>query len=350
MLKEIEGRKISMEKRLSDKFRWFSLIMTFMIVCYHSAPHFILLLTSDRNDKITIYIKNFYETFGSYALIFFFTTSAYFFYKSKLNTSIKLKKRIKTLLIPFVLWNILYMIFFLVMDRSMICEGGVFRIVLGFSLEPFDGPLWYIPALFLYFICFNELPNRIRDKKGVVYIIVVQIIIGAVFRELLNRHIIEFRFDYYVERFIRFIPAFWFGASCPGLIEKANKKTDWSYPFIFMLMLIISTIIGDTGVTVILLYISMFSLWKSISIYGIKRYRGFIVINTFVIYAAHDAIIRVLLALLYKCSLGWLVFSYSIVLFIPIFITIAIVIISFLPSTIVNKNRFLQFALAGGRK
>ena len=140
-----------MDEKLSSKFRWFSLSMTLAIVCYHVAPHFLSLLSKEEvysNVWWHKYLKNFYETFGQYALCFFFATSAYFFIRGKDSIPQRIKKRCKTLLVPFFIWNTVYLMFFCLVDRKMIIGGGIRRIILGFTVCNNNGNT--LSFLFLY--------------------------------------------------------------------------------------------------------------------------------------------------------------------------------------------------------
>lgn len=55
------------------------------------------------------YDRKFIETLGPIALNYFFATSAYFFFSSEHCFVFKMKKRIKTLCLPFVVWNTLWL-------------------------------------------------------------------------------------------------------------------------------------------------------------------------------------------------------------------------------------------------
>ena len=111
-----------MEKQLSNKLRWFSFLMTILVVCYHAAPHFIIAMIGDEisKQKPYCYIRNFYDSFGSIALVYFFAASAFLFYAKEESFGCKIKKRIRTLVIPFAVWNLIYCMFFLFVERNVI--------------------------------------------------------------------------------------------------------------------------------------------------------------------------------------------------------------------------------------
>lgn len=341
----------TMEKKLSNKFRWFSFVMTVMIVCYHVAPHFLDLLILHKTVTVS-YVYHFYETFGQYGLIYFFTASGYFFCVGKGEFNAKIKKRVRTLLIPYFSWNLLYLIFFLVTDRATIVYNGIIGIFLGFTIEPFDGPLWYISVLFIYFLIsvpFISLLKEYSNNKCFGIALILLIIIFAVLHQIVISGMVSFPFDYCFERFFRFIPAYLFGVgySQVNMVFSVDKK----YAFLgFLFTFIISVFMGDSAITVIALYFSSFFFWNSISaekmIDCIDRSMR---INTFVVYALHDAIIRILLALTNRLITNIGEISLIIACFLPIIITVIIIGVCILATVIIERFQFTRNVFTGGR-
>ena len=339
------------EKKISNKFRWFSLVMTIMIVCYHVAPHFLDILIQHKS-VVTSYVYHFYETFGQYGLIYFFGTSGYFFAIGKDDFDVKMKKRVRTLLIPYLAWNVLYLLFFLATDRSAIVNMGITGIVVGITIDPYDNPLWYISVLFIYFLIsipfMNHLKNCGKFRIFSIVLILIIIIFG-VMRQVVISGIVSFPFDYCVERFFRFIPAYLFGVgySQGNMIFSINKKI---CIFGFLLTFVIAIIFGDSVITVIALYFSSFFLWNMISAEKLVDYNDVSLhINTFVVYALHDMLIRILLALTYRLTFNIGDVSLAVAYFLPIMITIIIIGICIFATGIIEKFPFTKKVLTGGR-
>lgn len=135
-----------------DKMIFYSFWMTILIIIYHLAPHILKLGVYPSSYIGITYIKNFFELFGSIALNYFFAASAYKFYVSKKRIGIKLRKRIVTLLIPYFTWNTLFIILYVVQYRSITLKD----LLLGYTLTPFDGPMWYILVLYIFFVLMNK--------------------------------------------------------------------------------------------------------------------------------------------------------------------------------------------------
>ena len=140
-----------MNQQLSNKIKVYNFIFTIGIVIYH-WKNFSQLFSIQQNVLTdTLFIL--YDTIGYIALGIFFMNSGYLLYQGvdhmqKLLE--KLKRRVSSLIVPFLTWNALMLAY-----QILYCfYSGKFNItltdlLLGFSFVPFDGPLWYIFALVL---------------------------------------------------------------------------------------------------------------------------------------------------------------------------------------------------------
>lgn len=119
---------------------------------------------------------------------FFFMSSFWFFYDYQKGDSFKkLKKRIFTLLIPYFFWGVVKL--GLVQAQGLLLEGHFkyglresllslgFARLPGLSLDPLNGPLWYMMRLMTYFIFAPVLYILLKEKfKGFVSCIVILVL------------------------------------------------------------------------------------------------------------------------------------------------------------------------------
>lgn len=96
---------------------------------------------------------------------FFFMSGYLFFLKiERFSFSIwsgKIKNRFRSLLIPYILWNIIAYIYFIQLKHQPILADGVFAKIDLMFLHPADFPLWYVRDLIvlvcvtpvIYFVC-----------------------------------------------------------------------------------------------------------------------------------------------------------------------------------------------------
>ncbi|MBQ7765934.1 MAG: acyltransferase [Lachnospiraceae bacterium] len=118
----------------SSKISLLSLFFTCIIVLYHSDLR---------------YMYPFMSELTSIAISYFFYISAFFFYKdiSNDNYKIRLKKRCFTLLLPYLLWNVIYLLL-----HIKNYEFTLHNLIYNFTIQPLCTPSWYLPTLFLFFL------------------------------------------------------------------------------------------------------------------------------------------------------------------------------------------------------
>ncbi len=151
----------------SRKLKYFSFFFTIAIVVYHCG--FI-----DCNNRIITLVQPLLARFNDFmcciAMSFFFMKSGYLLHLNLVEEKPinKIRRRFRTLLIPFIVWNFLYMIIDTIVYKINI--DGIIGVLYGFTFSPFDGPLWYMFAIFL--LSFVTIPLvRICNKKKVVLLI-----------------------------------------------------------------------------------------------------------------------------------------------------------------------------------
>ena len=115
--------------------------------------------------------------FGSAVPLFFGISGYLFFYKPDFNVSIyrdKLMKRVKTLLIPYVLWNIIYVLFNVILLKS---KGQSINVVsqlvsiwhMPNSSFPADPALWFVRDLMVCMVMSPLIYQIIKRKRLFVY-------------------------------------------------------------------------------------------------------------------------------------------------------------------------------------
>lgn len=163
------------EEAFSNKMRFMNLLMVLLVVAMHISYN------SGRWDFITKIMK--YSSSGAMGWFFFMSAFWYFREYNYDNAWTKFKKRIKTLLVPYIMWNT---ILFLIRNSKAIFAAGsfagfekgwllslTFTRLNGLGLMPIDGPTWYIIRLLSYFLMSPLMYFCIKDKRaGIISIIV----------------------------------------------------------------------------------------------------------------------------------------------------------------------------------
>lgn len=116
----------------SQSIEWLRFICAALIVLFHCFERVGVETTcSYHNGTYDITRLMFSRGICEIAVPVFFLISGYLFFRGmeNWNTSVwvnKIKRRIKTLLVPYILWNIISVMFFVAYGLISSCGGGIF--------------------------------------------------------------------------------------------------------------------------------------------------------------------------------------------------------------------------------
>lgn len=152
----------------SNKMRVMNFFMTLTIAAMHISWN------AGREDFFTV---NILRNASGGAMGWFFFMSAFWYFR-EYDYSVawkKLLKRMKTLLVPYIVWN--FMKFMLIYGKGIL-KAGTFRgyektflmsmIFIrfdGLEYMPINGPLWYVIRLLTYFLAAPVIYFFLRDKR-----------------------------------------------------------------------------------------------------------------------------------------------------------------------------------------
>lgn len=165
-----------MSQNFSNKMRWVNFICAIFIALLHLSVPF------TNNGQ---WIIRYYQQLSVSAMAFFFFSSAYFHYRNYKQEDYrkKIKKRVLTLLVPYVIWNLIdYVICVLAgyVDFSFtgLVKMFIFIYVPGVDYvhEPMLGVLWFIIRLLTYEVAAPVFLFIIK-KKYIFYPSMVAIIV-----------------------------------------------------------------------------------------------------------------------------------------------------------------------------
>lgn len=155
-----------MNKYLSDKLKVISLISMIMVVFLHSYNINVNFNTGNLsfNSGYNLFIQNFLsQGLVRIAVPVFFMISGFLFFLkfngTKNEFKIKYKKRIKSLLIPYLLWSIYGLIFFYLLQlipqskdffvNNLISNYSFLNILETIFINPIPYQLWFLRDLFI---------------------------------------------------------------------------------------------------------------------------------------------------------------------------------------------------------
>lgn len=168
-----------MTKELSDKIKLISLICTVMVVYRHA--HTFEAFRGDGKETWEIYnfIAHGVTYLTSIAVPYFFLISGFFFFKQSYyengNYTTMIRKKVQTLFIPFLIWNLLAFVPLWISGKVVI-EDHWYMYVVDLLHSDYNGPLWYVRTLMLLMLM-SPLYDWIfflEDKIGRKWELVIQ--------------------------------------------------------------------------------------------------------------------------------------------------------------------------------
>ena len=287
-----------MSENSSKKLKILSFFFTIIIVAYHVD----LRVFPFYHSRVLIdIILGFWEYMANVALSYFFMTTAFLLYLNadQINVKTKLRRRVHSLVIPFLLWNTIYLIVKCIKTGVL---DGMLAVLDGFSFHPYDGPLWYVFAIILLSLLSPivvRLKNRSWFRTGMVGFCILMAIVYSL-------HIVQIvgnslgwptEIIIWTKRLARYLPSYTAGAFVglyfPEWIDRANKRKPGSRKSVAFLLFIVSSAISwslweihvPDGIKLIILFVTPVLIWYLI----LPCRQGFVrwIHNTFLIYASH---------------------------------------------------------------
>ena len=145
-----------MNQELSNNIRIASLLCTLMVIFRHSR-NLIAFWGTENITNTCSFIENGVSTLTEIAVPYFFLVSGFFFFRSsysnKADYSAMIIKKCKTLLIPYIIWNIIgFAVLWLAgswVNDNPTSVNSLAAFFEGLLRSDYDGPLWYVRNLMM---------------------------------------------------------------------------------------------------------------------------------------------------------------------------------------------------------
>lgn len=217
-----------MNQVASDKMRWINFICSVFIAVLHLSVSF-----SDSNLRYV----SFYQQLAVPAMSYFFFSSAYFYFR-KYDTGVywkNIKKRIPSLLIPYVIWNMIEFVIcglrgYITVSAAQLCKGMIFVYipVIDLSHEPLIGALWFVIRLLTFEITVPVIFYIIKNKK--IFMLAMCVLLGFIY---------VFDINYYA--YLYWLPIYMAGAflgyhykeQFENFIGRSEVKSNLAIKFLF---------------------------------------------------------------------------------------------------------------------
>ena len=281
-----------MNKDFRDKIPVISFLMMMEVLLYHCEAPDEALAASALDLKLNTTLNSFVAGTPSYlCMCWFFSITGFLLFRnlSFQNLGTKLKTRVHTLLIPYLLWQIIYIIKSILQGNEWTLED-VFGQVFLLRIWPPLGAFWYIYTIFLFAVFLSPvLLLLFRDQKIGWLSVLVLIVLLYIFWDWLT--IGNGRY-HYTGNIKSHFPSYIIGAYCGRIYQ----EKDSGLIFRCLAGFLLAGALLDGPVSMLLYNIScavlpmliLFALpiperWKNKTVYRC----------TFLIYATHQSIISI---------------------------------------------------------
>lgn len=168
-----------MNQRLSNKISIATTLCCFMIVLRHSL-NLEAFYNNTGYPQWLFFIEMGVTRMTDIAVPFFFIVSGFFFsrynYYQQGNYSRMASKKIRTLLIPFLFWNLIGAIALLVYDKNNNLGSSPQECLVNFITSQWYGPLWYVRDLMIFMIMVPLYGWIYNLKNNIVYILLLTVL------------------------------------------------------------------------------------------------------------------------------------------------------------------------------
>lgn len=200
-----------MSKEFSHKVTFFNFFYSILVLCYHANANVMfkdILPVDTSAGKIIGWMNHaLTESSGTY---FFMLLSAFLLYRdiTKENAWRKVKHRIKSLLIPWIVWNAIGVLSYHPFDK------GIKYIISYFLTSRFCEQLWFVQML-LIMLLFIPLLQRALKRKGIREIILISLFVMGYYHFPFMAKLSIYpsvKFQAEVLRFLNHVPIYCLGA------------------------------------------------------------------------------------------------------------------------------------------
>ncbi len=216
-----------MDKSLSKKLEILGFIMTCFIIFYHTKALVVDYAASTADRFLSLFIYNYFDLMCTVAMSSFFTVTGFLLFRnlSFNNYPPKIKSRFFTLFIPFLLWQIVYLIISLI---SGTYNNDFLYKTFCFSRWPYCGQMWYVYTVFLLALL-SPLLLFLFKRKRLAWVTIIFLTVLLTFLYYEDWGIItKIAYHGFIPDICKYLPPYlvgaFYGKFYPDLKEKDSLK------------------------------------------------------------------------------------------------------------------------------
>lgn len=289
-----------MNELISNKLRWIKYFLTVGMVMYHARwiNYYNIEYSNVIDRKALSFYFRFAEHIGTVCMTFFFFVSAFWFYKGlneQRDVLVKWKKRMRSLLVPFMLWTVILGAYKVYNSEIVLSMDKIFYYIFE---SPVAGPLWYILGL-LILQCFAPLFIFFKKNKKITTILFLTLISYILLRDFnIIPHLLSFEDWWWYNNLIYYSPAYLIGAYLglyyPDMLLKREYNSK-SHTIVGMFLIAISAGLWyyyyDYRFLIVYASIELVGLWFVLKPHWFKKTIPSFISCEFYMYALHNPIL-----------------------------------------------------------
>ena len=233
-----------MREKISKRIGLMSILMTIEIVLYHSGSPSSADAINSIDLKMNELLKYTIEILVPFAMSYFFATTGYLLFSglSLANYIDKIKRRFKTLLVPYVLWQLIIFCKLVLQKRGWTIGDFITKTFL-LQMWPPDGPLWYVYVVFLFSL-FSPILLILFKNKRISWICIIMMIVGKYALISYGGETVKAIISYgYINNILYYVPSYLIGCFYGYFLQKDAEADELRY---IMYLLLVAIILNGT--------------------------------------------------------------------------------------------------------
>lgn len=282
-----------MNEKMSNKMKILGFLMTCLMVFYHCPVIDMEYAFNVYDLAIDDFITHMVSAIGVLVMSYFFTVTGFLLFQrlNLKNYKDKLKRRMHSLLIPYILWQCIITVIDILQKQYVFEVRDFLTRTFALQMWPENGAMWYLYAVFILALL-SPLLLILFNNKHISWIVIMILIIIIELRNKINMEEIRNIITYgYIGNILTYLPAYLIGCFYGKFADENTQSDSLKY---IVVLLISAFFIGGTKTSLfgniaiqvlpimILFLLPMGAILENMKIYKL----------TFLIYAIHQPLIR----------------------------------------------------------
>ena len=320
---------VSSQRAFSLTMKNCSFLCSILVIFIHSYN--IVTYNISTNSSVYWFEEVVSQCIARGAVPFFFISSAFFLYQRQKDIISVYKSRFKSIVLPYLLWNVIYMLFFSVLKKLSLSNAGMDKINItnileGIFLYKYNYAYWFMFYLILFTLLYPVIRQIICRNKLVCFLGFALLLVFYLFK-IINHDIIEHLIYYYLGAILGY--HYKESAEKIVMIRTRNKVLILMTLFIIGAALFVASNIYSINITLIKSVIMTLLLFFISSLQKIKI-PYFLLGLSFMIYSMHPIILEIIEKIIFiVCphNIFWAATDYVIAPIVSVFIIVALCIL-----------------------